>query len=94
MRHLASAFALATLPISALAQPAGIVSATLAERATPFRTLAECEQSLGRPGQAQQTPAAGQDGPRGSWFNRTHGNLSRCEMIHGEPLIIVVPNGS
>ena len=95
MRHFALALALTALPVPALAHPARIVSATLAERDTGFRTLAECEQSLEHPsGQSQQAPAASQDRARGSLFNRTHGNHSHCEMIAGEPLIVVTPNGS
>ena len=94
MRQLAIVIALAAFPVSALARPAGIVSATLPERATPFATLAECERSLGSSAQSRQATAADRDGARGSLFNRGQGNRSYCEMVDGEPLVIVVPKAS
>jgi len=87
MPILALAFALATAAL-----PAGISVATLAERATPFATLAECEESLAPAlTRSPKALAARHDVRRGSLFNRTAGNISRCEIIDGEPQIVVFP---
>ena len=95
MAQLAMAVALAAFSVPALAQPARVVSATLAERATAFTSLAECEQSLEpAAGQAQLNPGAMRDGSRGSLFNRAQGNSSRCELIDGEPQVVVIPKAS
>jgi hypothetical protein len=95
MRLVAMAIALAAFSGSALGRPAAIVSATLPERATAFATLAECERSLDPGGSARQaTAAAEQDGARGSRFNRAQGNRSHCEVIDGEPLVVVTPRAS
>jgi hypothetical protein len=60
------------------------IVATLSERASGFANLAECEAAL--------LPGTGTaEAQRGSVFNRAHGNSSRCEMIKGEPMIVVTP---
>jgi hypothetical protein len=95
MRDFALALALAVLPLPAIAQPAGPVSAVLAEKASGFKNLAECEKILGRPdSRRQKTLGNKRSVLRGSLFNRAAGNISRCEMIDGEPLIVVIPKGS
>ena len=92
MPALALALALAALPVPAMTQPAAMSVATLPERDSAFATLAECEQSLVPANEsAGAALAPGQGTPRGSLFNRTAGNTSRCEMVDGEPLIIVTP---
>ena len=30
---------------------------------------------------------------RGTVFNRAAGNTTRCEMVDGEPMIVVIPKG-
>ncbi len=91
MAIIALVFALASLPLPAMALPAGITVATLGEKASAFETLAECEEALGPLDSQGRTPLAAQDGLRGSQFNRAAGNTSRCEIVDGEPLIIVTP---
>ena len=87
MPILALAVALAAAPLST-----GISVATLAERATPFATLAECEESLAPAlTRSAKELAARLDVRRGSLFNRTAGYTSRCEIIDGEPQIVVIP---
>jgi len=68
------------LPVAPLL--AAPIQATLGERSSGFSDLAECRAALG-----------GDQAPRGSVFNRAHGNISRCEMIEGEARIVVIPRG-
>ena len=84
MLSLLSALALSTLPPPATASAPAVFVLTSAEKASGFQSLAECEQALG---------TAGKQGLRGSRFNRTAGNVSRCEVVDGEPLIVVYPRG-
>ena len=65
---------------AATASPPAPVSAVLGERASEFGSLAECNAAIG---------AA--DTARGSAFNRAHGNVTRCAMVDGEPMVIVTP---
>jgi hypothetical protein len=92
MRNLALDFVLAALTYPAIAKPTGDVAAVLAEKASGFKSLAECEQTLAGSGLYSLKNLGGERSVvRGSVFNRAAGNLSRCEMIGGEPLIVVVP---
>lgn len=84
MLSLLSALALSTLSPPATASAPAVFVLTSAEKASGFQSLAECEQALG---------SAGEQGLRGSRFNRTAGNPSRCEIVAGEPLIVVYPKG-
>ena len=94
MLHLAVAFAVTILPSSATASGPAMFQAVSAEKASGFASLAECEQVLGAPATEQgKVPDAAQSGARGSLFNRNAGNMSRCEMVDGEPLIVVYPKG-
>ena len=94
MRNFVTAFALAALPLPAIAHPPGIFEATLAKKDAGFKTLAECEKAIGHPAKLQQkSHVAKTDNMRGSLFNRTAGNITRCEMVDGEPLIVVTPKG-
>ena len=94
MRDLSLAFALAALPLPALAHPAGVFVATLGEKDSGFATLAECEQAIARPVKAQhRARIAKPDDLRGSLFNRAAGNTTHCEMIDGEALMVVIPKG-
>lgn len=85
MRTLLVAFALLSLPVSALAAHPVIFEATSADKASGFRSMAECESALGRSVTYRGRAV------RGSMFNRAKGNISRCELIAGELMIVVYP---
>ena len=69
-----------------------LFTATNPEEASGFKDLADCEKALtGLTEGTRKAHAAEQGMQRGSLFNRTRGNLSRCEMHDGEPLIVVYP---
>lgn len=70
-----------------------IFEATSADRATGFRTLAECEAALGPAVAIRVRATTGKRLVRGTAFNRRAGNVSRCEIVGGEPLIVVYPTG-
>lgn len=93
MRNLFVAFALASLPLPALAAHPIIFQATSADKASGFKTMAECEAALGRPAKRRGKAAKGTSSQRGTIFNRTAGNVSRCEMVAGEPQVTVYPTG-
>ncbi len=98
MRTFSIASALAILPMPAIAGPT-IFVATLGETANGFKDLAECEIALRastKNGQAlaNQSHPVASSVARGSLFNRTHGNASRCETVQGEPVIVVYPKGA
>ena len=91
MSSLFGAIALVALAAPGSAAPPVIFEATSADRATGFRTMAECEAALG-PAIAVRAPnARDKRMARGTAFNRRAGNVSRCEMVAGEPLIVVYP---
>jgi hypothetical protein len=54
--------------------------------------MAECLETLNRTGAVRRSHANTKpnEGP-GSVFNRAHGNVSRCEVVQGEVLIVVYP---
>ena len=82
MLPLAIAILLSQLPpLESVARPPLFV-ATSAERASGFSSLAECEQA-----------SIGPDGVPGTRFNRAAGNVSRCEMVSGEAVVVVYPKG-
>ncbi len=96
MRNLALALALAVLPLPAIAKSPDVFVAILSETADGFDNLTECEAVLrgARKGALVGSPRQLAPGAQaGSLFNRTHGNLSRCEMVQGEPSIVVYPKG-
>ena len=80
MPFLAAALALAALQAPASNPP--VFMAVLAETASGFESMADCEKSLG---------PAKRGARRGSLFNRKAGNISRCQMVDGEPMIVVIP---
>ena len=93
MSYLLLAFAAVTLPLPATANPP-VFAATLGEKATGFRTLAECEEAIRRPIRVERGARRVKHlSARGSQFNRVAGNVTRCEMVDGEPLIVVIPRG-
>ena len=94
MLNLAVDFAVAMSPFLPSADEPAIFVATNAEKASGFETLADCELALGDAG-PDQGGALNSDGagPPGSRFNRNAGNISRCEIVDGEPLIVVYPKG-
>jgi hypothetical protein len=91
MLTLVAALALTTIPLQAPARDAGVFVAVNAEKASGFKSLGECEAALGR--DKQDRRADKKSGPRGSVFNRKAGNRTRCEMVEGEPLVVVYPKG-
>lgn len=94
MRKLTVAILLAALCSPAAAPARERVSATNPESAAGYRDLADCERSLGAAGKVHGSAAAQRGtGPRGTLFNRTRGNISRCEMVHGEPQVVVYVKG-
>lgn len=82
---LAVALAMTTLSGQAPVADPAIFVLTNAEKASGFATLGECERALG--------PAKRPSEARGSLFNRNAGNISRCEIVHGEPMVVVYPKG-
>lgn len=82
MLTLSVAFLLSQLPPVSEAQRLPLFVAVNSERASGFRSLAQCENAL-----------TGRDGARGTRFNRAAGNISRCEMVAGEAVIVVYPKG-
>lgn len=94
MRKFTVAILLAALTAPAAASAQEPVSATNPESAAGYRDLADCERSLEAAGKTQGSAGAQREkSPRGTLFNRTRGNISRCEMVHGEPLVVVYVNG-
>ena len=95
MISLLGAIALVSIavPAAAAAPPTVIFQATSADRATGFRSMAECEAALGRSIATRAREAAGRQELRGTAFNRRAGNITRCEMIEGEPVVVVYPTG-
>lgn len=94
MLSLALAYAMMSLSVPVAATDPTVFVAVSAEKASGFETLAECEEALGGPDeQLGNARADQQTSPRGSRFNRTAGNISRCEVVEGEPLIVVYPKG-
>lgn len=87
MINLAIALALTAVSGPGNAQGAAIFVATSAEKASGFKSLAECEQAIGKSGDAGHADA------RGTVFNRNAGNTTRCEIVAGEPLVVVYPKG-
>lgn len=93
MRSLVVVLALAFLPAPAVAHPP-VFAAVLAEKATGFTSLAECERAIARkPTLTPQQRRARLRSTRGALFNRLAGNTTRCELVNGEPLTVVVPRG-
>lgn len=93
MRKIALIVALISLPAAGLAENAGPVAATNAEKATGFRDLAECQSALEATRRTRDGSNPAAPRPTGSLFNRAQGNMSRCEMVQGEALIVVYPRG-
>jgi len=93
MLYLSVALALVSLSFPALAASPAIFQATNAENASGFRTVSECEAALGRPAKHRGKAVIGASDLRGSLFNRAAGNVSRCELVAGELLIVVYPTG-
>jgi hypothetical protein len=89
MRNFAFALMLTTFSFPLIGR--ADVVATNPERASAFSDLAQCNDALGR----AETREALNGKPRilrGSLFNRAAGNTSHCEMVDGEPMIVVYPN--
>ena len=82
------------LPLPAIASGPAIFAATLSETVNGFKNLATCETVLRGPDKHDDKALAERPGgQRGSLFNRTQGNVSRCEMVQGEAVIVVYPKG-
>lgn len=75
-----------------VAQP-GPVAATNPERESAYRDLADCRAQLERT-RRSRAAHSGAAVSVGSWFNVVRGNVSRCEIVEGEPVIVVYPRGS
>lgn len=90
---VAFAVTLVSVPLPALATRPVIFQATNADKASGFGSMAECEIALGRPARYRATIGVQKSALRGSAFNRQAGNVSRCELIAGEPQIVVYPSG-
>ena len=66
--------------------------ATNAEQASGFVDLADCQKAIGGgPVKAGSNERAAQ---AGSAFNRAAGNLTRCELVKGEILVVVYPGAA
>ena len=93
MHNFSVALILSALSFPAIAQAPPTSVATNGERETPFKDLAECEETL----IGSRLPRADVPGstanPKGSFFNRGAGNISVCVIVHGEPQIVVYPRG-
>lgn len=93
MQNIALLVAVLTLASPGYARKPQAVIATNPEKETAFTDLAECRQALAAPRKTNPTAVAG--GPsEGSLFNRAQGNISRCELVDGEALIVVYPRAS
>ena len=93
MSFLYIALALLAPPLSLQNTTPVIFQATNPEAALAYRTMAECELALGPPADGTSEAGVDQGERRGSRFNRLAGNISRCEMVDGEPVITVYPTG-
>jgi len=93
MRNLFAALALASLSFPAIAARPVIFQATNPEKASGFRTIAECKAALGPPATHRGKASDRTSELRGTMFNRTAGNVSRCELVAGEPYMVVYPTG-
>lgn len=93
MPNLFVALALVSLSFPALAARPVIFEATSADKASAFRTMVECEAALGPSAKHRGKTAIGASELRGTLFNRTAGNVSRCEWVAGDPYIVVYPAG-
>lgn len=95
MRKLfvAFAFTLVSVPLPALAIRPVIFQATSADKASGFGSMAECEMALGQAAAYRGPVSVDRSALRGTAFNRQAGNVSRCELIAGEPQIVVYPTG-
>ena len=91
MPTIVLALLLGAAPPAGPAPRPGVVIATNAERDTAYQDLAECEVALERTRRGR----AGADGAAraGTLFNAARGNISRCEVVHGEPTVVVYPRG-
>ncbi len=84
--------ALASIATSVSAQGPNVFVATNPERASGFKDLADCQRNIAATRQRDAKVRKGKHhGGQGSIFNRTHGNITRCEMIEGEALVVVYP---
>lgn len=68
--------------------PAPLVAIN-AEKATGFRDLAECRKAIGAESRQETSSRF-----VGTLVNRAYGNRTRCEMVGGEPLVVVYLRGS
>ena len=93
MRKLSLALALTALAVPAYSARPAIFQATSSEKASGFRSMVECETALGGLTRQRGKSDIERNAVHGSLFNRQAGNLSRCEMIDGEPQIVVYPVG-
>ncbi len=83
---------LASVATSVSAQGPTVFVATAAERTSGFKDLADCQRTIAATPQRDAKVQSGKhDGGHGSVFNRTQGNITRCEMIEGEALVVVYP---
>ena len=83
---------LAMLPLPSFAHPPRIAVATLSETASGFKNLAECERTLrGSDDPKTRSETADRNGQLGSLFNRRAGATSVCQIVQGEPQIVVYP---
>ena len=90
MLNIAFALAVATLTSPVGTQTPKMVSATNPESASGFRDLAHCEEPIGGLEEPLGKASTRKDSSRlGSRFNRAAGNLSRCESIDGEYLVVI-----
>ncbi len=85
---------LASVATSVSAQGPAVFVATTAERASGFKDLADCQRNIAATPQRDAKVQSGKhDGGHGSVFNRAHGNVTRCEMVEGEAMVVVYPRG-
>lgn len=93
MRSIALFCALIPLAAVATARSPAPVAATNAERESGFRDLGECRAALEATRKTGEGAAGAPSDQTGSLFNQAQGNTSRCEMSHGEAVIVVYPRG-
>jgi hypothetical protein len=94
MQNIALLLTLLPLSVAAIGKSPAPVVATNAEKANGFSDLNECQAALEGSRKSGHGGAAGTpSGLTGSMFNRARGNVSRCEIFHGEAVIVVYPRG-
>ncbi len=84
----------ASITSSVCAQNPAVMVATNPERASGFKGLTDCQKNIAATRERDAMVRNGKPNTgQGTVFNRTHGNITRCEMVEGEAMVVVYPRG-